>query len=86
MSWAFELAKAKPLNGSKWSAIRERHKLWNDTWFGIEFGIAKPGSLTEDVMIQWTWDAVDFAKSVAEEYSWSETHWRELFNELVKLG
>jgi hypothetical protein len=84
--WAVEAASDKSASHPRWKEIKEAHKLWNDTWFGAEFGLMTPQSAIEDdVRIQWTENAADVIRKLAEEDGWERSHWEDLLTELIDL-
>jgi hypothetical protein len=78
-----------------WQRLKERHQIWKDEWFAVEFGIgdADPlgGSLgvvgkpepLEDVGILWVGNAVEIAKKLGEEDGWENSPWEALLTEMI---
>jgi hypothetical protein len=81
--------------------LKETHKAWQDIWLGTEFGseveIGKgqasqevkgdqkvgPG---EDIELLWVEEATDVAKRAAEESGWEKVPWKDLIEEVLKIG
>ena len=81
--------------------LKETHKAWQDIWLGTEFGseveIGKgqasqevkgdqkvgPG---EDIELLWVEEATDVAKRAAEESGWENVPWKDLIEEVLKIG
>jgi hypothetical protein len=63
--WAIKMADDRNSKHPRWEQLKERHQMWKDEWFALEFGVADavPGSGTrgvvgkaeplEDVRIEW---------------------------------
>jgi hypothetical protein len=78
-----------------WDRLKERHQIWKDEWFGIEFGVgdALPGTGShhvvgkpeplEDVRILWVENAVAVAKRLGEEDGWENSPWEALLTQLI---
>jgi len=85
-TWAIEAANDKSDSHPRWKEVKEAHKVWKDTWFGAEFGLMTPQSTVgDDVRIQWTENAADVLKKLAEEDGWEKSPWGELLTELIDL-
>jgi hypothetical protein len=84
--WAIEAADDKDASHPRWTQVKELHKLWKDTMFGAEFGLAMPSSsVSEDVRTQWAENAADVVKKLADENGWENSHWEELLTDLIDL-
>lgn len=93
--WAIQMAAGKDSQHPHWDRLKERHQLWKDEWFGLEFGIgdAVPAGSQgvvgkaeplEDVRIQWVENAVAVAKRLGEEDGWQNSPWEALLVELIE--
>jgi hypothetical protein len=93
--WAIKMAADKDSKHPHWDRLKERHQIWKDEWFAVEFGIGdatliggsfgvvgKPEPL-EDVRIQWVENAVAIATRLGEEDGWENSPWEALFIELI---
>lgn len=93
--WAIRMADDKNRKHPRWEQLKERHQIWKDDWFALEFamgdaihisgshhivGKAEP---TEDIRIKWVENAVAVAKRLGEEDGWESSPWEELLTELV---
>jgi hypothetical protein len=93
--WAIKMADDKNSKHPRWEQLKERHQIWKDEVFGLEFGIADavPGSGTdrvvgkaeplEDVRIQWVENAVAIARRLGEDDGWENSPWEALLTELI---
>jgi hypothetical protein len=93
--WAIEMSAGKDSKHPHWQHLKERHQIWKDEWFGLEFGLADaiPGTFAsqvvgkaepvEDVRIQWVENAVAVAKRLGEEDGWENSPWEALLVELI---
>jgi hypothetical protein len=93
--WAIKMADDKNQKHPRWEQLKERHQLWKDEWFAIDFGLgdALPGSGShhvvgkaeplEDVRIEWVENAVAVAKRLGEEDGWENSPWEELLEVLI---
>jgi hypothetical protein len=96
--WAIKLANDKNQQHPRWAQLKERHQLWKDEWFAIDFGLADalPGSGThhlvgkaeplEDVRIEWVENAVAVARRLGEEDGWENSPWEDLLQDLIHVG
>jgi hypothetical protein len=93
--WAIKMAADKDSKHRHWDRLKERHQIWKDEWFGLEFGIGdatpisgsfgvvgKPEPL-EDVRIQWVENAVAVARRLGEDDGWENSPWEALLIELI---
>lgn len=95
--WAIKMANDKNQKHPRWEQLKERHQMWKDEWFAIDFGLADaiPGSGThhlvgkaepmEDVRIEWVENAVAVAKRLGEEDGWENSPWEDLLNDLINI-
>jgi hypothetical protein len=93
--WAIRMANDKNQKHPRWEQLKERHQMWKDEWFAVDFGLADalPGSGThhlvgraeplEDVRIEWVENAVAVAKRLGEEDGWENSPWEGLLTELI---
>ena len=87
--WAIRVAEAS--SGSKHghlvTGLKEKHTLWKDTIFGVEFG-AKPDGVGpgQDAEIQWVDDAVAIAKDEADRSGWDAVPWEDLLKEMLAVA
>jgi hypothetical protein len=93
--WAIKMADDKNQNHPRWEQLKERHQMWKDEFFGLEFGVADatPFSGThglvgkaeplEDVRIQWVDNAVAIAERLGEDDGWQNSPWQALLEELI---
>ncbi len=93
--WAIKMADNKSSTHPRWEQLKERHQMWKDEAFALEFGIADavPGSGTyrevgkaeplEDVRIEWVENAVSVAKKLGEDDGWENSPWEQLLTELI---
>jgi hypothetical protein len=93
--WAIKMAAGRDSKHPHWERLKERHQIWKDEWFAVEFGIgdADPigGSFrvvgkpepAEDVRIEWVDNAVAVAKKLGEEYGWENSPWEALLTEMI---
>jgi hypothetical protein len=93
--WAIKMADDKNSKHPRWEQLKERHQLWKDEVFALEFGVADavPGSGTdrivgkaeplEDVRIEWVENAIAVAKKLGEDDGWENSPWEALLTELV---
>ena len=88
--WAVDLAERSAHShlGEVTHALKEKHKLWKDSWFGAEFGIMKADGVGpgRDIEIQWVDDAAAIAASVGRESGWDSVPWEALLTELLAVG
>ena len=88
--WAFQMADDKNQSHPRWREIKELHREWKDTWFGLEFGLTGNQGVKrhpdEDMHIQWVEDAVSVAKALGEEDGWDKSPWEQLLGELIEIG
>jgi hypothetical protein len=96
--WAIKMADDKNQKHPRWAQLKERHQMWKDEWFALDFGLADglPGSGThhlvgkpeplEDVRIEWVENAVAVAKRLGEEDGWENSPWEGLLNDLIHDG
>jgi hypothetical protein len=94
--WAIEMAVDKSSAHPHWDRLKERHQIWKDEWFGLEFGLgdALPGTGSyevvgrpeplQDVRILWVENAVAVAKMLGEEDGWENSPWEALLTELIE--
>ena len=89
-TWAYEMADSKGVTHPRWAKIKELHREWKDTWFGMHFGLVAdqgaPRTPDEDMHIQWIEDAVQVAKALGEEDGWEQSPWEGLLGELIDIG
>jgi hypothetical protein len=97
VKWAIKMADDKNQKHPRWEQLKERHQIWKDEWFALDFGLADalPGSGShevagkaeplEDVRIQWVEDAVAVAKKLGEEDGWDKSPWESLLTELIEF-
>jgi hypothetical protein len=83
--WAITMADDKDQAHPRWRELKELHRVWQDTWFGVHFGGLTNESRIEDVKIQWTEDAVAVAKGLGEEDGWDRSPWEGLLVELIGI-
>jgi hypothetical protein len=90
--WAIEAANDKNASHPRWKEVRELHQLWKDTWLGAEFSLGGfagqvpvRSSIGDDVRTQWTEDAADVIRKLAEEDGWENSHWEDLLVELINM-
>ncbi len=95
VKWAIKMADDKHQKHPRWAQLKERHQIWKDEWFALDFGIADalPGTGShhvvgkatpiEDVRIEWVEDAVAVAKKLGEEDGWENSPWESLLTELI---
>jgi hypothetical protein len=84
--WAMEASSDKSASHPRWKEVKEAHKLWGDTWFGVGFGLEMPlDTIGDDVRTQWTENTVGVIRSLAEEDGWEKSQWPELLTELIAL-
>jgi|SRR5665213_738533 len=87
--WAIRVAEAS--SGSKHghlvTGLKEKHTLWKDMIFGVEFG-AKPDGVGpgQDAEIQWVDDAVSIAKDEADRSGWDAVPWEDLLKEMLAVA
>lgn len=93
--WAMKMADDKNQKHPRWEQLKERHQMWKDEWFAVDFGLADalPGSGShhivgkaepmEDVRIEWVENAVAVARRLGEEDGWQNSPWEELLTELI---
>jgi hypothetical protein len=93
--WAIKMADDKHSKHPRWEQLKERHQLWKDEAFALEFGVADavPGSGTrrvvgkaeplEDVRIEWVENAVAIAQRLGEDDGWENSPWEALLTELI---
>jgi hypothetical protein len=93
--WAITMAADKNQTHPRWEQLKERHQMWKDEFFGLEFGVADatPSSGThrlvgkaeplEDVRIQWVDNAVAVAERLGEDDGWEHSPWQALLQELI---
>jgi hypothetical protein len=89
-NWAVQLAERPSGShlGHLVEDLKETYKLWQDTVFGADFGIARrdgvgPG---EDVEIQWVDDALAVARAEAERSGWGSVPWEALLKEMLAVA
>jgi hypothetical protein len=93
--WAIKMAADKDSKHPRWERLKERHQIWKDEWFALEFAVGdavpisgsfgvvgKPEPL-EDVRIQWVENAVAVAKRIGEDDGWDHSPWEALLTELI---
>jgi len=88
--WAIEAADDKSAAHPRWKEVKELHQIWKDTLLGAEFSlggdlgqVAVRSGIGEDVRTQWTEDAADVIRKLAEEDGWENSHWEDLLGELI---
>ena len=91
--WAIEQAKNKSASHPRWEELKEKHEIWKELWFALEFGIGDitsravgPPEPLEDVKIQWTQEAVTVAQALGEEHGWDSSPWEALLVDLIQMG
>jgi hypothetical protein len=89
-SWAIQLAERPSAShlGHLVIDLKETYKLWQDTVFGADFGIALKDGVGpgQDVEIQWVDDAVAVAKAEGERSGWATVPWEELLKEMLSVA
>jgi hypothetical protein len=93
--WAITMADDENRTHPRWEQLKERHQMWKDEFFGLEFGLADatPFSGThglvgkaeplEDVRIQWVNNAVAVAERLGDDDGWDHSPWQALLQELI---
>jgi len=93
--WAVQMADDKNSKHPRWEQLKERHQLWKDEWFGLEFGLADATPLSgthgvvgkseplEDVRIECVENAVAVAQRIGEDDGWENSPWEELLTDLI---
>jgi hypothetical protein len=93
--WAIKMADDRDSKHPRWQQLKERHQLWKDEWFALEFaaGDVIPISGTfddvglpeplQDVRIQWVENVVAVAKRIGEDEGWDHSPWEALLTELI---
>jgi hypothetical protein len=68
--------------------LKETYKLWQDTVFGADFGIARKDGVGpgQDVELQWVDDALAVAKAEAERSGWASVPWENLLKEMLSVA
>jgi hypothetical protein len=89
-NWAIQLAE-RPSDshlGHLVTDLKETYKLWQDTVFGADFGIARKDGVGpgQDVEIQWVDDALAVAKADAERSGWAAVPWEDLLKEMLSVA
>jgi hypothetical protein len=89
-NWAIQLAeRPSPSHLAHLvTDLKETYKLWQDTVFGADFGIARKDGVGpgQDVEIQWVDDALAVAKAEADRSGWASVPWEELLNEMLSVA
>jgi hypothetical protein len=95
LRWAIKMADDKKQEHPRWQQLKERHQIWKDEAFALEFGVADAtyGSGThhevgkaeplEDVRIEWVENAVRVARVLGEEDGWENSPWEALLVALI---
>jgi hypothetical protein len=89
-NWAIQLAE-RPSDshlGHLVKDLKETYKLWQDTVFGADFGIARKDGVGpgQDVEIQWVDDALAVAKAEGERSGWTSVPWEDLLKEMLSVA
>jgi hypothetical protein len=89
-NWAIQLAeRPSPSHlGHLVIDLKETYKLWQDTVFGADFGIALKDGVGpgQDVEIQWVDDAVTVAKAEGGRSGWAAVPWEDLLKEMLSVA
>jgi hypothetical protein len=89
-NWAVQLAEQPSHShlGHLVTDLKETYKLWQDTVFGADFGIARKDGVGpgQDVEIQWVDDALAVAKTDAERSGWASVPWEDLLKEMLSVA
>jgi len=93
--WAINMADDKDSKHPHWERLKERHQIWKEEWFAIEFAIGDAVPISGsfgvvgmpeplgDVRIQWVENAVAVAKRIGEDDGWTHCPWEALLTELI---
>jgi hypothetical protein len=89
-NWAIQLAERPSSShlGHLVIDLKETYKLWKDSVFGADFGIALKDGVGpgQDVEIQWVDDAVAVAEAEGERSGWASVPWEDLLKEMLSVA
>jgi hypothetical protein len=94
--WAIKMAADKDSKHPLWERLKERHQVWKDEWFAVEFAVGdavpisgsfevvgRPAPLL-DIWIEWVKNAVAIAKRLGEDDGWENSPWEALLTEMIE--